>query len=84
MNTVVHHWRYEDGLPLASVVPKWAPVPPGWYCWVYTDDGRAFEKWMKENCPGADATARFNNGDPMYTVYIANDEEAMLFQLRWM
>jgi len=34
-------------------------------------------------CPTADITHRFNSGDPMYTVYISNDKEAVLFQLKW-
>lgn len=58
-------------------------VPRGWYCWVYPDDDQEFEEWMKKNCPSAEFTHRFNSGDPMYTVFIREDAEATLFQLKW-
>lgn len=60
------------------------PVPRGWYCWVYPEDDRAFEEWMARTCPTADVTHRFNSGNPMYTVFIKDDTEAMLFNMRWM
>lgn len=84
--TVVHHWRFEDGKTPPNPGSKWEMKPPprGWYCWVYPEDDREFETWMVKNCPTADWTHRFNSGDPMYTVNIKNDKEAMIFQLRWM
>jgi hypothetical protein len=86
MKTSVHHWRFETGDREDSVGHLWKhdPMPRGWYCWVYPKDGVDFDDWMKKNCPTADVTFRFNSGDPMYTVYIKEDEEATLFGLRWM
>ena len=86
MKTSVHHWRFETGDREDSVGDLWKhdPMPRGWYCWVYPKDGVDFDDWMKKNCPTADVTFRFNSGDPMYTVYIKDDEEATLFGLRWM
>jgi hypothetical protein len=86
LTTSVHHWRFETGDREDSVGNLWKhdPMPRGWYCWVYPKDGVDFDDWMKKNCPTADVTFRFNSGDPMYTVYIKDDEEATLFGLRWM
>jgi hypothetical protein len=82
----IHHWRFETGDREDSVGNLWKhdPVPRGWYCWVYPKDGCDFDDWMTKNCPSADVTFRFNSGDPMYTVYIKDDEEATLFGLKWM
>jgi hypothetical protein len=85
MKTVVHHWRFETGDREDSVGNMWKhdPPPRGWYCWVYTDDAE-FDDWMARLCPTADCTHRFNSGNPMITVYIKDDKEATLFQLKWM
>jgi hypothetical protein len=84
--TTVHHWRFEDGATVPNPGPKWLmdPPPRGWYCWAYPEDYDEFESWMAKNCPTADCTRRFNSGDPMITVYIKEDREATLFQLRWL
>jgi hypothetical protein len=86
MTVQVRHWRFETGDREDSVGNLWKhdPIPRGWYCWVYPKDGCDFDDWMTKNCPSADVTFRFNSGDPMYTVYIKDDEEATLFGLRWM
>jgi hypothetical protein len=86
LTTSVHHWRFETGDREDSVGKLWKhdPMPRGWYCWVYPKDGVDFDDWMEKNCPTADVTFRFNSGDPMYTVYIKDDNEATLFGLRWM
>jgi hypothetical protein len=83
--TVVHHWRFEDGKTCPNPGGRWAlELPPrGWYCWVYPEDDREFEAWMAKNCPTTDITHRFNSGDPMYTVYIKEDAEAILFNLKY-
>lgn len=84
--TVVHHWRFENGVdPINPGNPFGEMrVPRGWYCWVYPENDRDFETWMATNCPATDCTHRFNSGDPMYTVYIKEDKEATIFQLKWM
>ena len=84
----IHHWRYEDGLPIdyGDVPPPLFgpdPVPAGWYCWCYPSNYNKFEEWMELHCPTADVTFRFNSGDPMYTVCIFSKEESMLFCLAW-
>jgi len=58
------------------------PLPRGWYCQVRTFDP-SFAFWLKENCPSSDFDLHWNNGDQYYSVYIENDHEAELFQLRW-
>lgn len=82
----VHHWRFEDGKTPPNPGSRWEmpPTPRGWYCWAYPSDDREFEKWMEQNCPTAEAQHRFNGGDPMYTVQIYNDDEAMRFKDFWM
>lgn len=84
--TSVQHWRFEDGKTCPNPGSRWEmdPLPRGWYCWVYPEDDRAFEEWMERTCPTADVTHRFNSGNPMYTVFIKNDAEAMMFNMRWM
>jgi len=84
--TSVHHWRFEDGKtpPNPGGIIEMDPPPRGWYCWVYPEDNEEFEAWMKKNCPTADCTRRFNSGDSMTTVYIREDREAILFQLKWL
>jgi len=47
------------------------------------EDDLAFEKWMHTYCPTAECLHRFNDGNPMYTVYIKDSQEATMFGLRW-
>jgi hypothetical protein len=86
MKVSIHHWRFEDGKTCHNSGSQWEmePTPRGWYCWAYTTDNYEFENWMSKMCPTADCTRRFNSGDPMTTVYIKDDTEATLFQLKWM
>ena len=74
-----------DGKTSPNPGSKWEmePMPRGWYCWVYPKNDQEFIEWMDAKCPTADYTFRFNSGDPMHTVYIKDDQEAMLFQLKW-
>jgi hypothetical protein len=82
---LIHHWRFEDGKTVPNPGSQWPmdPSPRGWYCWVYPKDNFEFKSWMEKNCPTADCTHKFNSGDPMFTVYISDEKEATLFQLRW-
>jgi len=84
--TVVHHWRFEDGLTSPNPGSQYPmdPPPRGWYCWVYPANDRDFEQWMFNHCPTADCTHRFNSGNPMYTVYIKEPNEAVMFTLKWL
>ena len=85
MKTVVNHWRFENGIDPVNPGSLWPSIAPrGWYCWVYAASDKEFCDWMSKMCPSADVTHRFNSGDPMHTVYIKDDAEAMLFQLRWL
>lgn len=81
----VHHWRFEDGktCPNPGSAYPLEPPPRGWYCWAYPSNDREFEQWMDQFCPTAEYQHRFNSGDPMYTVQLWNDKEAMLFDLKW-
>ena len=84
----IHHWKFEDGQTclnpsLPAGMGRLDPPPRGWYCWVYPDDDHKFEDWMTRMCPTADITHRFNSGNPMWTVFIVDDAEATLFQLKY-
>jgi hypothetical protein len=84
MKTSVHNFRFEKQTdPYRRYTKDLLVLPEGWYCQVYTDDPE-FEPWMERMCPTADITLRFNSGNPMYTVYIKEEKEAVLFQLRWL
>jgi hypothetical protein len=85
---VVHHWRFEDGEVRSynhehGVIDTPDPMPRGWYCWVFPQDNDDFIGWMNTYCPTADHTFRFNSGNPMHTVYISDDAEAVLFSLKY-
>jgi hypothetical protein len=88
--TSVHHWRFQTGEPEHVGVSVIDPTgiregpPRGWYCWVYPEDDVEFADWMAENCPSSECVHRFNSGDPMWAVYIKDDQEATLFILRWL
>lgn len=88
--TSIHHWRFESGEPEYVGESKIYPdgyrqgAPRGWYCWAYPSDDREFEQWMAKNCPTTECTHRFNSGNPMYTVFIKDEKEAMLFQLKFL
>jgi len=86
MKVSIQHWRFEDGSTVPNPDSRWKMEPPprGWYCWAYTQNDAEFVDWMAATCPTADVTHRFNSGNPMYTVYIKNDNEATLFSLKWM
>jgi hypothetical protein len=86
MKVSVHYWRFEDGSGSGRSESSYPPdpLPRGWYCWAYTRDHEDFEEWMDRFCPTAEHTRRFNNGNPMHTVYIADDQEATVFQLKWL
>ena len=86
MKAIVNYWRFDDGNkpinpgnPFGEIC-----VPRGWYCWVYPENDEEFADWMSRMCPTAEVTHRFNSGDPMWTVYIHDDTEVTLFQLRWL
>lgn len=85
MKTLVHHWRFNDGVdPINPGNPYGETVlPRSWSCWVYPENDHEFEIWMARNCPTADYTHRFNSGDPMWTVSIIDDKEATLFTLKY-
>lgn len=84
----IHHWRFEDGEtspnaghPNPELVMD--PPPRGWYCWMYPSNDEEFSSWMTQCCPTAEITHRFNSGDPMWTIYISDENEAVLFKLKW-
>lgn len=82
--TSVQHWQYHNGKDPINPGSQWPMVHPrGWTCWVYPEDDREFESWMEIHCPTADCTHRFNSGDPMYTIFIRDDNECMLFKLKF-
>jgi hypothetical protein len=84
--TIINHWRFHDGVTAVNPGNTLGEIVPSrsWTCWAYPEDHQEFEKWMTQNCPTTDCTLRFNSGDPMYTVYITDDKEATLFQLKYL
>jgi hypothetical protein len=94
MQVNVRHWRYEDGwcdIPIVlrdknaiqTQTREFREEIVGWHCRAYADND--FENWMEQNMKGKyDCTFRFNSGDPMYTIHICNNEDAILFKLIWM
>lgn len=86
----INNWRYENGEPnRQELLYGIDPAPAGYYCWVYPDNNDEFEQWMKQTFRYNDRRRRagwehrFNGGDPMYTVYIKKEPDAILFQLKW-
>ncbi len=86
LKLTVHHWRFEDGITPINPGNRFGEMIPerGWYCWIYPNDDREFEAWMDKHCPTSEYTHRFNGGDPMYTTYIKDEQEATYFTLRWL
>jgi len=92
--TAIFNWRKEDGwsdvpLVLRRLSPErgereFNEDMVGWFCTVYAEDDDHFEAWMLEHMKGEyDITRRFNSGNPMSTVWIKEDEDAMFFRLVW-
>jgi hypothetical protein len=84
----VDYWQYHDGwsFPFGSE-KRFEEDIVGWHCWVYgTHDERyAVIEWMKETMTGEyEAINRFNGGDPIVTVHIKEEADAMVFKLRWL
>ncbi len=83
--TSVQYWQFHDGVTAINPGNQFGEIVPprGWTCWVYPEDNQEFEEWMTRMCPTSEWTHRFNSGDPMYTVYIKEDKEATIFQLKY-
>ena len=62
------------------------PMPDGWYCWVYEQDhSNTFTDWMDSHMTGKfECIHRFNGGDDMYTVFIADEKDAAFFALTFL
>lgn len=88
MSITVYNWRFEDGKTSPNPDSRWAlpPEPRGWYCWVYAkDDARDFEKWLKDSVKQHyELTYRWNNGAPMCSVFLSDDQDAVMFSLTWL
>lgn len=55
-----------------------------YYCWVSpVQPDYDFKGWMAQHCPTANCEFRFNSGDPIYTVSITDEKEALIFKLQW-
>lgn len=92
MASKICYWEYNDGWSTIHQFLRRNEDPArifnehmvGWSCWVYTSNIPEFLEWMSANMKYRyDATQRFNGGDVMCTVFIANDEDAALFKLKW-
>ena len=89
----VHHWHHDDGRRVVPIIlrkpgqniEEFHEDLVGWHCWAYADDRIEFENWMQRNMKGDyEAIHRFNSGDPMFTVFIQDEEDAALFKLTWL
>ena len=82
----IYYWEYSDGVTRQGGTDLFPMIPPkGWSCWAYAAHiQNEFDEWMENNMKGKyDCTFRFNGGDPMFTIWIEDDEDATLFKLRW-
>jgi hypothetical protein len=91
----IRHWRYDDGREKAfdRKTNTWVDLGEvddrnrGWHCWVYLDDEferRRFHNWLTLHVRrGYEAISRFNSGNPMTTLIINDDDEAMKFKEYW-
>ena len=70
--TTILYWKYQSGADFL-----------GYSCCVKTYEHDVFQKWMEKNCPKTEVIYKFNSGDPIYTVYIPDEVEALLFKLKW-
>lgn len=85
----VNYWEYSDGG--VEYIGKSGTYPTGWrskrdkgfYCWAVPTNNTEFIDWMNENCPGANVAWRFNSGTPIFTIYLPDEADAMMFYLRW-
>ena len=73
---MIHFWQFESGSSAHR-------ISRGWYCWACPNDHEEFEKWMDRCCPGAEYTRRVNSDHVIYTVYIKDEKEAFLFQMKF-
>jgi hypothetical protein len=87
---LIEHWRWEPGdrkNPNNQYLRgcRIESLPRGWYCQVRSvhDRHASWRVWLEKNCPSAEIDMRWNSGDPYYSVYIPDDQEAILFRLRW-
>lgn len=77
----VQYWEKRE-IPLDN---RGNGIKGGWFCWVFVDHKSDFDfpGWMEKCCPTAEYEFRFNSGNPMYTVCIPCEKEAMIFKLKW-
>ena len=86
----VKHWNYNDGWRTLYTIngnteKEFDHYLVGWHCWAYAGEDENIEQWMKDNMVGEyECDFRFNSGDPMHTIIIRENEDAMLFKLKWM
>lgn len=92
MKVLIQHWRYEDGwrdIPSILVKPgepdtEYDEDHVGWFCHAYTDNDSELDEWLSANMSGFyETTWRFNSGSPYLSVFIAEDQDANIFKLRW-
>lgn len=82
--TLITSVNYSDGWRrYAGFEPEFDEDLVGWHCQVSTDDRDNFKLWVKECCPSAEVTWRFNGGIPYFAVHIKNEQEFTLFLLKW-
>ena len=82
----ISYWAYHDGVTREGGTEEYPHIPKkGWSCWAYASHVKEeFEEWMSTCMKGNyECIHRFNSGDPMFTIHIDEDEDAMLFKLRW-
>jgi hypothetical protein len=79
------YWHYDDGKSI-SFYDEIDETSIGWHCWVFTDksEHQYFLNWLQLHIrKGYDAQHRFNSGDPMTTLKITDNDEALKFKEYW-
>lgn len=54
-------------------------------CWIYrSDEDQEIENWMKDTMVGNwTLSPKFNSGTPIFICHIENEQDAMLFKLKY-
>ena len=70
------NWRYSES-------EEWDNVPAGWRCIIHLKECNIdIVQWMEQTMTGVyECDCRFNNGNPIYTIYIQEQRDAEFFIL---